>query len=592
MPSNVTLISTTSTSELSPGALAQIIPSSVQLPITSQFPAVSIVQSADGSPSGISGYAYGYASVAPSGFDSVYDAGSNNFSQNVSDMTLGQIIYALNSNTTTQFGAVQINYTKLQTLVLNNPSLYLTNTIFSPDIQSAMMTDLAIVNTSTSAASYAKTNYNLPGVSNALAYYAAQYGIDPLLSLKSYDPNNTTVTIGSIFVTPLMSASTEIKNATMYAVVNGLPKSQGGLGTFQGFNSWNIYPSNMTGTNSNGQYIQAITIPGRGNNPGLTNNSNEPVNAIGYGLDQLNFLTQQSLTQALNIINSLNSGSPGGDGATLTVLATQANSALALTTSSTSTYSAATSPTQTETIAQATAILTSAYNAYQADTSNAILESNLNIAISNFIQVETGSVNLNTSVNSAYSQLNLAVISLANLIINELNSFPPLQSLNIQNPNYLTQSFSNSTIEGSTLNAATTVVSGNIGLVSNSASVPSFVTNPALAIYTTIGQQIELSPDPSVSNVNTAGNMVYQNVSVNSGSSDSPAPEGSSITSAQGPSTPGPGASPTTTVIQYITNVTTTNNNVTNISNTTSSSPTTTSSSPSSNVPHSTTSFV
>jgi hypothetical protein len=549
MANNITLISSTITSNLSPSALAQIIPSSVQLPITSQFPAATIIKSANGSPVGISGYAQGYASVVYSSFDNPYDAGSNNFPQNVSGMTLGQIFYTLNYNTAVTFGAVQVNFSKLQTLCINNPTLYLTATTFSPDIQSAMMTDLAILNTSSNAVSYAISTYNFPGVSDALAYYAAQYGIDPLLGLKSYDPNNTTITMGNIFNNILSSAPTAIQNATVYAIVNGLSIENGGLGLFQGFNSWYLYPSDMTGTNNSGEYIQTITLPGRGNNPGLTNNSQEPINAIGYSLDQINFLTQQSLTQAIGILNSLQSVDSGTYDPTLNILSNQATSALQLTTSTISTYSAAATPQQIETIAQATLTLTTAYNAYQANPSNPVLEANLNIAISTFIQVETSTVNMNDSITNAYSQLNLGVGSLANLIIGELNPFPPLQVLQESNPNYLTQSFANTTIQGATLGAAINVAGGNISVISNSAVTPSFVTNPALAIYTAIGQQIELSPSTLTSNISVAGNKVYQNLTTNSATISST----NSAISSSPVSDPGsnPGSGSTSVPLQY-----------------------------------------
>jgi hypothetical protein len=70
------------------------------------------------------------------------------------------------------------------------------------------------------------------------------------------------------------------------------------------------------------------------------------------------------------------------------------------------------------------------------------------------------------------------------------------------------------------LGAAINVASGNISLVANSAVVPSFVTNPALAIYTVTGQQIELAPNTLNSNVNIIGTLINQNVTTSSGNTN------------------------------------------------------------------------
>ena len=107
---------------LTPAALAQITPSSTKLPTASQFPAATIIDGATGQSVGVSGYAYGYASiVANVGY---YDTGSTFFGTNVSDLTIHQITTALNGNTVPIFGAVQINLTTLNSLIANNQTLY------------------------------------------------------------------------------------------------------------------------------------------------------------------------------------------------------------------------------------------------------------------------------------------------------------------------------------------------------------------------------------------------------------------------------------------------------------------------------------
>ena len=55
MVNKIYIINPQNTSNLSPTAIAQLVPATVRLPISTQFPAVTIVNSSSGQPTGISG---------------------------------------------------------------------------------------------------------------------------------------------------------------------------------------------------------------------------------------------------------------------------------------------------------------------------------------------------------------------------------------------------------------------------------------------------------------------------------------------------------------------------------------------------------
>jgi hypothetical protein len=495
MSNNINIINPNDTGNLSAVALSQLVPSNVKLPTTSQYPAITTVQSSLGQLVGISGYAQGFASVI-SANGNPYNAGSNYFNNPVSQMTIGQIISSINNNSNIYFGAVKINYLTLNLLIANNASLYTNTTIFSPDIQSAMMTDLAIMRISNQSISYAQTMYNLPGISDALAYYAAEFGIDPYVVLNLYKPTDKISTIGSKFK-QLQNQISSIQNATIYALVNGLPKSLGGLGLFQGFNSWFLYPTNMFGTNQLGEPIQNVTLPGRGNNPGVTNNSQEPINAIAYELSQLNFLTQQSLQQILQIIGTLTSVGVNNNISILNLLSSNASSALALT-PSTATYTT-NLPQINESVTTASQNLQNAYDAYQANPNNPVLAKELNVTISNYNNAILNNTNLNNAVISAFTQLNTGIMPLSNIAVNNFNSFPTLEiTTSSRTINMSAAALSNTTVQDITLQAASNPASGNIIAIFNNSNMPSFVTNPQLAMTTTTGQSTVL-----VSNINS-----------------------------------------------------------------------------------------
>ena len=513
MANYIYIIDPANTGNLSPTALAQLIPASVRLPASSQIPAVSIVESSVGQPVGISGYAYGFASVVYTTSNSPYDAGSEYFNSNVSQLTLSQIAKQLNENSTIYFGAVQINYPILNLLIANNPTLYTSTTIFSPDIQSAMMTDLAILQISPESMVYAQNTLNLQGISDAVAYYAAEFQLDPLIVLGSYDAHDITTTMGNKFKV-LQAQPPEIRNATIYAVVNGLSSRHGGLGTFQGFNSWMLYPTNMTGTGETGDPIQNVTLAGRGNNPGLTNNSQDPINALAYELSQLVYLTQQSLQFAMATISSISTTIAGENVPTLQSLNNQAANALSLI-PITPTY-VSNPPAANETVVQATQNLQNAYNAYQSDPGNPVLQTTLNIAISQYIQANSINNNINDSVNSAFSQLNTNIIPLANVIVSGSNPFPPLQQVIAANSAALsTPTTSNSSVTDITLTVANTPAGGNINTIASGSTVPSLVTNPTLAMITITGQNVTLAPSaPLNANINLIGSQIYQSLTV------------------------------------------------------------------------------
>ena len=472
---------------LTPAALAQITPSSTKLPTASQFPAATIIDGATGQSVGVSGYAYGYASiVANVGY---YDTGSTFFGTNVSDLTIHQITTALNGNTVPIFGAVQINLTTLNSLIANNQTLYSNITVFSPDIQSAMMTDLAVSAITSDDIVYAKSTLGLPGISDALAYYAANFSIDPMAVLVDYNSSDTTTTMGSTF-TILATAPAAVQAATIYAVVNGAKYTNGGLGLFQGFNSWSLYPSNMSGTDSLGNYINSITIPGRGNNPGVTNNSQNPINAIGYALSKIGYITQNTLKTVLSTIGSLTSTVSGQDVSVLNNLTTEAANALALLPLSTQ-YSSMPSISNGNVLTANIALQTS-YDAYQTSPNDPVLSSNLNIAIANFVQANTIGNNSNYSINGAFSQLDTKVLPVTTTAASIFNPFPPLSIL--QNSNSLTFSsnITNTSIQGMTLAVTTAIASGNVNSVASGSTMPSLVTNPTLAMITISGQSSNL----------------------------------------------------------------------------------------------------
>ena len=415
-------------------------------------------------------------------------------------MTIGQIISELNNNSTIYFGSVQINYPTLNLLIANNPTLYTLDTVFSADIQSAMMTDLAILQVTQDSITYAQSVLNLPGVSDALAYYAAQFGLDPKIVMGSYYVDDYLTTMGDKFK-QLSSQSATVKNALISAVVGGLTKAKGGLGLFQGFNSWMLYPTNMTGTNGAGNPIQIVTLAGRGNNPGVTNSSLNPINAIAYELSQMVYLTQQSLQFAMATISSIPTAIAGDNVPVIQELNKRAVNALSLI-PITPTYTS--SPPQTnETVAKATETLQNSYNAYQANPNNPVLADTLNTAIAQYVQANSIQNNITNSVNSAFSRLNTVITPTSNIIVNGSNPFPPLQESVASNSTALSSgnsianssgtstsntSTSNTSIQSITYGAATTIVSGNVNTVISNSTVPTFVINPTLATIIVTGQ--------------------------------------------------------------------------------------------------------
>ena len=510
MVNKIYIINPQNTSNLSPTAIAQLVPATVRLPISTQFPAVTIVNSSSGQPTGISGYAQGYASIVYTKYNQ-YDAGSENFSTNVSQMTIGQLITESKNNSTIYFGAVQINYPILTVLIANNPTLYTLTTIFSPDIQSAMMADLAILRISQSSITFAQSTLHLLGISDALAYYAAQFNIDPIVILSSYSPYDFTTPVGDK-VKSLKSQPAFIQNATVYALVNGLPKSQGGLGLFQGFNSWMLYPTNMTGTNGSGAPIQNVTLAGRGNNPGAVNTSQIPVNAIAYEISQLTYLTQQSLQFVLSTISSIIPNIKGSNVAILQNLNSESINALMLTSTSTSYTSSP--PKSNVIVANVTLALKNTYDAYQADITNPVLAKSLDTTVAQYIQSTSIQNNITDSVNSAFSTLNTKLTLLSNILVSESNPFPPLQDfISLNSTSLSIPSSSNTSVQNITLSAATTFASGNINTIVNSSTVPSLIINPELALITITGQTATLSPPmPASANINLIGSQIYQSL--------------------------------------------------------------------------------
>lgn len=487
MPNRIYIIDPSNNTTLTPPALAQVLPSTTKLPTSSQNPAVSIIQSASGQSAGISGYAYGYASVvADSGY---YDAGSAFFSTNVSQLTIQQITNALSGNTTPIFGAVQINLSTLNSLVSNNTILYSNVTLFSPDIQSAMMTDLAIEKISTSDISHATTVLGLPGISDALAYYAANFSINPIKVFNHYSPTDLVTTMGSTF-SVLSAAPITVKNATIHAIVNGKSVRRGGLGLFQGFNSWNIYPSNMSGYDSTGNYIKSITIPGRGNNPGVANNSQFPINEIGFSLSKLAYLTQHSLKSLLNTISNLTSVESSKDIATLNDLGDEASNALALLPLSTQ-YSSSPDVSNVD-VATANVDLQNAYNAYEQNPNNPVLASELNTAIANFIDANTIGNNINDAIDNGYAELDTNIVPVTSTNPSIYNPFPNLSILQTSNALIFSSNVANTSIQGMTLSTVMNNVTGNTNVVASGSTVPSLVTNPTLAMVTISGQTSNL----------------------------------------------------------------------------------------------------
>ena len=89
MPNHVYITDPSNSITLTAAARAQLTPSTTKLPTSSQFPAVTIIQSASGQSVGVSGYAYGYASIAAdSGY---YDAGSNFFGIKLSNVIFNSL---------------------------------------------------------------------------------------------------------------------------------------------------------------------------------------------------------------------------------------------------------------------------------------------------------------------------------------------------------------------------------------------------------------------------------------------------------------------------------------------------------------------
>ena len=496
MPNHVYITDPSNSITLTAAARAQLTPSTTKLPTSSQFPAVTIIQSASGQSVGVSGYAYGYASIAAdSGY---YDAGSNFFGTNVSQLTIQQITNILNSNTIPIFGAVQINLTKLNSLIANDATLYSNVTLFSPDIQSAMMCELAIQNVSQPDIYYATNILGLPGVSDSVAYYASRFSIDPIQVFTHYNSTDKTTTMGSTF-SILSSEPTPVKDATIYAVVNGLTSQYGGLGLLQGFNSWSLYPSNMSGTDISGNSINSITIPGQGNNPGITNNSQNPINSIGYGLSQIGYMTQNTLQSILSTISSLTTVVSGQNVSTLNNLSTEALDALNLLPPST--HYTSRPPASNNNVITANVTLQTSYNAYQQNPNNPVLASSLNTAIADFIQANSIDNNINYSINSSFSQLNTMILPVTSTVASILNPFPPLSILQNSNALALTSTVSNTSVQGVILNTITTNASGNVNTIASGSTFPSLVTNPTLAIIAITGQSSALITPANV-NVN------------------------------------------------------------------------------------------
>lgn len=487
MPNKIYIIDINNSITLTPSAAAQLTPSTTKLSTSSQYPAVTIVQSAMGQSVGISGYAYGYASVASE--LGGYDSGSDFFGTNVSQLTIHQIITALNGNVTPVFGAVQINLTTLNSLITNNPTLYSDVTLFTPDIQSAMMTDLAIANIPSDDVTYAKNVLGLPGVSNSLAYYAANFAINPGKVFNHYNSTDLTTMIGSIF-SVLATAPIAAQQATIYAIVNGLPLKSGGLSTFRGFNSWTFYPSNMAGTDSIGNYITSITIPGRGNNPGITNNSQDPINAIGFGLSKMGYLTQHSLQSLLSTISVLTDKISGKDLATLNDLYSEAANSLVLL--PISTLYTSSPPISNSNVITANLTLQTSYAAYQQNPNNPVLASSLNTAIEDFIDANTIGNNIDDSIDGAFAQLDTAIMPVTSTIASVYNPFPPLSFIQNLTPTAFSSNVSNTGTLGITFNVITTNAGGNVNTIASGSTMPSLITNPTLAMITISGQSSNL----------------------------------------------------------------------------------------------------
>ena len=357
---------------------SNLVPSNTKLLASSQLPAATLVLDDKGNAVGISAFAQAVINMTNVLNNSSFDCNSMYFPQPVSTMTLYEIANIFN-NLTESIGAVYIKYSDLALLMNVNPKLYMPNTIFSADIQCAMMTDLAILSVSQSAINLA-LNKNLVGISDALAYYAAFYDVNPYAILDAYRPNNTTSCMVDLYPS-LKKYDTSVRNATVYAVVNGLPASKGGLGLFQGFNSWKLYPSNCIGYNQSGIPIQTITIPGRGNNPGLTADSKIPINAINSAIVNINTQTTTRVLNLAQLISNIYSTSAANAQNSLQVICAK----LLYSIFSSNIAASGTTINTSGNVASATSALELAYAEYELYPDNVDVEAALNKAITDYI---------------------------------------------------------------------------------------------------------------------------------------------------------------------------------------------------------------